>query len=671
MLDKALVALSLSLLHTGSAAATTFVRMEVSDLTRLSHAVVLGRVRAASGTASPGGAIHIRVTVDVEEALKGSVASGSLTLREPGGLVGDTELVVEGAPRLALGERALLFLRAGEDGSLHVTHQAMGKFAVPPARPGEAEVAVRDFGGARVLRADLQPAPQREVRPLAELLLEIRGLVTQQRDGQDTAPPLAASGEEARADGTVAEAEAFVLSSPPRRWFEPDVGTPVGFGIEAGGDVNLGPAASIAVVEAGLAAWTQVLTAGITLLNAGAGPASPVGACDGETVVTFNDPFGEIDPPAGCAGTLGLGGGCRSTSITTDVNGVTFYKMTEGNVVFADGFAPECAFNDPCNFAEVAAHELGHAIGFGHSSHPDATMRATAHFDGRCAMLHADDAAAATFVYPFGAECPNGELDPGEGCDDGNTAAGDGCGPACAVETCFACAGEPSSCTPITSCGDGDGCCAPGCTFAEDDDCTTNVRGAAFLVKDPKPPGDPTGADPARRLVKVLAVERSSPDTVSGDPIAGGATIQLVAGGAFPSSQTIVVPPGAKPPGAAHGWSAIGGGFKWVNPTATGTAGIALKVLVVKKSPAGTVTVKALLKGGLGTLDVAPPRPGTSGGMILTLGGAVNPYCVRFGGPAGGRVVNSPSGGATPLAKVFKVVSSALQPTVEAGCPAP
>ena len=41
----------------------------------------------------------------------------------------------------------------------------------------------------------------------------------------------------------------------------------------------------------------------------------------------------------------------------------------------------------------------------------------------------------------------------GEGCDDGNVGAGDGCAAACTVETGWTCAGEPSLCAPI--CGDG------------------------------------------------------------------------------------------------------------------------------------------------------------------------------------------------------------------------
>jgi uncharacterized delta-60 repeat protein len=49
--------------------------------------------------------------------------------------------------------------------------------------------------------------------------------------------------------------------------------------------------------------------------------------------------------------------------------------------------------------------------------------------------------------------CGNGVVEPGETCDDGGTAAGDGCDGACGVEAGFACAGAPSTCT--AGCGDG------------------------------------------------------------------------------------------------------------------------------------------------------------------------------------------------------------------------
>jgi cysteine-rich repeat protein len=45
--------------------------------------------------------------------------------------------------------------------------------------------------------------------------------------------------------------------------------------------------------------------------------------------------------------------------------------------------------------------------------------------------------------------CGNGTLEPGEVCDDGNTANGDGCSTACAIEPCWSCTGLPSACAPL------------------------------------------------------------------------------------------------------------------------------------------------------------------------------------------------------------------------------
>jgi cysteine-rich repeat protein len=51
------------------------------------------------------------------------------------------------------------------------------------------------------------------------------------------------------------------------------------------------------------------------------------------------------------------------------------------------------------------------------------------------------------------ASCGDGQLDPGEACDDGNPLAGDGCSADCHVEPGFTCTGSPSTCA--TTCGDG------------------------------------------------------------------------------------------------------------------------------------------------------------------------------------------------------------------------
>jgi predicted Zn-dependent protease len=89
------------------------------------------------------------------------------------------------------------------------------------------------------------------------------------------------------------------------------------------------------------------------------------------------------------------------------VSGETFMKIFEGDVVINPGVG--ACLESPLGIAEVATHEIGHAIGFGHSSEDsneadptkeDATMYYRVHNDGRGAAVHADDVAALLYVYP-------------------------------------------------------------------------------------------------------------------------------------------------------------------------------------------------------------------------------------------------------------------------------
>ncbi len=87
-------------------------------------------------------------------------------------------------------------------------------------------------------------------------------------------------------------------------------------------------------------------------------------------------------------------------------------------------------------------------------------------------------------IVIFDVRCGDGVVDPGEGCDDGNNAGGDGCWSGCLIEGCWSCAGSPSVCMPDDgpSCDDGNECttadtCSGGaCVGAPDDGVACNDR---------------------------------------------------------------------------------------------------------------------------------------------------------------------------------------------------
>src|SRR5262249_32892686 len=130
----------------------------------------------------------------------------------------------------------------------------------------------------------------------------------------------------------------------------------------------------------------------------------------GQLNVSFNDPRKEVTDPSGCNGVLAIGGYCTSGS---GVCGTGLQEVIAFGLVMNNGWGP-CSLWDKTNMTEVLTHEMGHNLGFAHSSDAthesnpvlsDATMYWLAHFDGRGdntagnPILHQYDLDAIHFLY--------------------------------------------------------------------------------------------------------------------------------------------------------------------------------------------------------------------------------------------------------------------------------
>lgn len=168
------------------------------------------------------------------------------------------------------------------------------------------------------------------------------------------------------------------------------------------------------------------------------------------------------------------------------------------------------------------------------------------------------------------------------------------------------------------------------------------ILGSKFQVS------DPSGSEPKRSVVGVGKEDPTDVPSLS-NPTTGGATLTVIANGTNNSSQSFVLD--------ATGWTAVSQGYKYRGPT--GTDGDPVKSVVFRRSAAGKLQLKILLKGNVGTdeLKVFPPNLGDNGGFILDVVGG-DRYCVAFGPGAGGSETRD-------SVLQWKIVNAVGQP----GCP--
>jgi len=87
-------------------------RMDLPALVQQSKAVIVGTVTGKrSRWEENGGMIYTYVTVRVEQVVAGAVGRPVITIKCPGGTVGDITCEVSDVPSFSVGERAILFLR--------------------------------------------------------------------------------------------------------------------------------------------------------------------------------------------------------------------------------------------------------------------------------------------------------------------------------------------------------------------------------------------------------------------------------------------------------------------------------------------------------------------------------------------------------------------------------
>ncbi len=404
---------------TVAALATTIVVRDDAAMLNAAEAVVDATVEDARPVLHPNGRVYTHVRLLVHEVWKGHLSGSFLTVVEMGGVTQGAMDWVPGTPDYVQGARVVAFLIRGANGNWQTLDMWAGLFRVRETQAGRA-VVLRGQAEDGVLLYGPRFQPFRDFpRDFAAF----RSWVRSRQGGSTPDIQYRISGEELReAGGLVAEAEQepvttkWALMGNGIRWHEYDSGGVEGWyygnapqvGFVAGSTSGDGPAE----FSRALATWQDDPTSTIRLNDLGAHipyGSGWNGGADGYSEVLFNDPYDEIPGDFDCSsgGTLGFGG-IHAASGSHTFRGQTWWSATEGDVVM-QSWTQDCSWLDSEDLTEILAHEVGHALGFGHSydsgeAHnqltDDALMRWIAHGGSLADTLGEDDRCAAYWLYP-------------------------------------------------------------------------------------------------------------------------------------------------------------------------------------------------------------------------------------------------------------------------------
>ncbi len=401
-----LLALGFASVH--SAFATTVIMPADESMIIGSRAIIRGRVLAVeSALDSQTNRIYTYITIRVQEVFKGEIRARKIVLKQEGGQVAGRGSTIFGTPQFTPDEHVILYLDTWADGSFRVHQMFLGKFnIVDEAQTGQQFAVRSQMDEGVVVLQNHEPETRGEITNRLELsaykeMLRTKIVANREQSlalEQKYYSNILKLQQPPEYKGLVSKGKVqpqwtYIHSAHPR-WFEPDTGQPVVFRVNPDGAPN---AQINTDIVAAMNAWSTL--PGCALRVTTGANTDACGPEIGLNTIIFNGCDGRWSPGGGgCQGVLALGGLSWLPGNTRVINGVTFAQGTAGFVSF-NPFAA-CNFSNSCNVQEITTHELGHALGLGHSADNSATMAAFAHFDGRCASVRPDDITGITFIYP-------------------------------------------------------------------------------------------------------------------------------------------------------------------------------------------------------------------------------------------------------------------------------
>lgn len=393
---RSLLFLVVCLLLVRPAAASTVKYLTDAQLIAMSERVVHARVTSQRTTwdGPEQQVIYTVTTLTVIEDFTGQPGQ-TLEVWELGGRVDDRVLYVGGAVQFRVGDDVVVALERGPRG-LRTVAMNLSKWNVTAG--ATAAMMQRDLQDTVVVGGD--PGRERSLDSFREIAASVTG-----RSSLKYQAPLADASRSADAPFTKLGGE------PGFRWAEADAGTPVKWyrNTSAASPLLVGDSAT--EIQTALAAWTNPASASIILQYTGTttqatakGPWTGITGAAG--VITYEDPNNEIG-----TGVLAIGGGSAFIGTGGTINGVTFDGFDRGYVIFQNAADLSTSFRQSQDFTRVLTHEIGHALGLGHTQQDGSIPNPTSNimYPSCCfadtpiaPALGQDDIAGIAFFYPIG-----------------------------------------------------------------------------------------------------------------------------------------------------------------------------------------------------------------------------------------------------------------------------
>lgn len=383
--------------------ATTIIPMSDEDLVASSQVIVEGRcLRIRSEWNADRTAIFTRITFLVTKVIKGDVQPGTIVIKQLGGQVADGATIIWGAPYWQKDWEMLLFLNPEPEEGLRVAHLSLGYFRVLRDQTTGTKFVARALPGPNVRILGDRPYERYEPLDAFVTRIELLAAAGGHKDSTAVAATEPVTAGLRRKSGS--PTSDFRFLSPGFRWFEPDTGDRIRFSVNRSRAPN--PSGGFDEARAAANAWSAVPGSSLRVEISGQTDACGL-RVDGANAISFNDCTGRFDTPVNCSGVVAVGGVAQAvTNQSVSIGGRTFARIQDADIIFNPGFA--CLLGDSAALAEIMTHEMGHTLGFGHSSEQvnetsellrDATLFLIAHLDGRGASLRTDDMDGARFLY--------------------------------------------------------------------------------------------------------------------------------------------------------------------------------------------------------------------------------------------------------------------------------